>query len=140
VTTDAGLGIQHREEQASLFRAVQQLETVLAARRDDDRWYASARAALRGCTLAVEHALDSLTGPDGLALSVVEDEPRLIPELERLEASLAKLLVELWETKGHPQADGFAARLDDLARGMRHAASETFELVYEALNSPGQQD
>jgi hypothetical protein len=98
-----------------------------------------ARAAIRAATLAVEHRLDDFSGPEGYAEDIAADEPRLLPELEKLEETIARLLVESWSVKpaeAQPTPD-FLSRLLRLATHMRHVASLEFDLVHEAMNKPG---
>lgn len=130
-------GARPREE--SLFRAVQELEQAIAAPNGGEEWYAHVRAALRRCILAVETRLDSLIGPGGMEAQITRNEPRLIPALDKLEAALASLLVEFWETKGQPSSIATAGigRLEDLLRQVREIAGNEYMLVHEAFNAPG---
>lgn len=130
-------GTRPRED--SLYRAAQELERAVRAADGGAEWYAAVRGALRRCILAVETRLDSLVGPGGMEAEIVRNEPRLIPALDRLEAALAALLVEFWETKGQPPsiASADTGRLEDLLQQVLEIAGNEYMLVHEAFNAPG---
>jgi len=109
---------------------------------DSAGWYGEVRDALRTSTVAVEARLQSLAGPQGMELDITREHPRLIPDLERLEASLARLLIDFWEAKGEAAAKGpgFAPRVEALLRDMRTVAADEFALVHETFNEPGGQE
>lgn len=126
-----------RPVQESLFQAAAQLERAIDAASPNADWFASARAAIRTCTLAVEKHLANAVA---MGTTLNESEPRLLPSLEKLEAALAGLLVELWEMKGEipsQLAPSFVSRLRELLRDVRHLASEEFDLAWEMFNPPG---
>lgn len=130
-----------RPHEDSLFRAAQELEEAMNA-PGGAAWHAHVRDALRQCILALETRLDYLLGPRGMEAEIVRDEPRLIPALDRLEAALAALLVDFWETKGQPPsvAEDETLRLQELLRHLREVAGNEFMLVHEAFNAPGGED
>jgi hypothetical protein len=119
----------------SLFKAAERLDRAAHASQLDAEWYAEVRTALRSATVAVEARLHSLAGARALA----REHPRLIPALEQLEATLARLLIETWEAKGAAAAlqPGFVARVHALVDQMRDAAGQEFALASEPFNEPG---
>src|SRR3990172_4881253 len=112
----------------SLFRAAERLEHAVALAASDGEWFREAHAAIRAATLAVEQRLDDFAGPEGFAGDIASEEPRLLPNLERLEVELARLLVEAWSARPADMAPtpALARRLSDLAADMRRVASEGF--------------
>jgi hypothetical protein len=140
MTTDTNRSLLQRPPAAeSLFKAAELVDTAVATARADAAWAKQARAAIRAATLAVEHRLDDFSGPEGYAEDIAAEEPRLLPELERLEETIARLLVESWSVKpdeAQPTPD-FLSRLLRLATEMRRVASLEFDLVHEAMNKPG---
>jgi hypothetical protein len=121
-----------------LFRAAEQIEHAVAGARPDATWARQARAAIRAGTLAVERRLNDLVGPEGYGEDIALEEPRLLPELEHLEESLARLLVESWSAKpaGSELTPELLRRLAELAAEMRRVASAEFALVHESLIKP----
>lgn len=130
-----------RPHEDSLFRAAQELEEAINA-PGGGAWHVNVRDALRKCILAVETRLDYLLGPKGMEAEIARDEPRLIPALDRLEAALAGLLVDFWETKGQQtsRAEEETLRLQELLRHLREVAGNEFMLVHEAFNTTGGED
>lgn len=126
----------------SLFAAADQLDAIANTAGEGEGWVRTARGAIRKGTAAVEACLDELVGRDGLAAEITGDAPRLIHATESLEASLAKLLVDLWQSEANGQSPdpGFARRLHRLAVQMRHLGNREMELLWESLNEPGALD
>ena len=127
--------------QESLFRAAAQLEAAIQEPAATLDWYHDVHAAIRSCVLAIEYHLDSLFGTDGIGHEVREREPRLLPDLERLEAQLARALLEAWEAKATaPAVDPhFIDRCKALVIDVRAAASHEFDLVHETFRpTPGE--
>jgi len=130
---------RRRPEQESLFFAGEALGRVIASEAPTDEWFASAHAALRDCTLAVETQLHALNSPGGIGGDVRRGEPRLLPALGKLEAALARLLVDFWEAEAIP-ANGrpvFVPRLQALANELRDLANQEWNFVYDVQNEPG---
>lgn len=139
-TPDSPLG-GRLPSQASLYRAAAQLEQTIRAPNASPDWYHDLHAAIRGCVLAIEFHLDSLFGPEGIGHEVRDREPRLLPELERLEARLARALLDAWEAKASiPDVDPeFIDRLKALVVEVRDAANHEFDLVHETFRpTPGE--
>lgn len=136
-TSQALMGARPLAE--SLFRAAERLEHAVALARTGGAWFREAHAAIRAATLAVEKRLDDFGGPEGYAGDIVSEEPRLLPDLERLEAELARLLLEAWSARpaGMKPTRDLVKRLASLAAEMRRVASVEFALVHEAMNPPG---
>ena len=111
--------------QESLFRAAEALEQATAAARDTDTFLHDAHDALRRCVVAARH-----------------ETPRLRPALEKLEADLARCLVEVWEAKSASlqPSDELIGAMNTLAAHVRAAASEEFDLVHEMERPMGAQD
>lgn len=127
--------------QESLFRAAAQLEDTIQHAQPTPAWYHDVHAAIRGCVLAIEFHLDSLFGPEGIGHEVREREPRLLPELERLEAQLARALLDAWEAKASTPAlePAFLDALKALVLELRAAASHEFDIVHETFRpTPGE--
>ncbi len=133
--TVSGAGRDRAPREDSLFRAADELEKAANASPSDPEWYPAVRTALRTATLAVEARLNSVASEK----SVAREHPRIIPALEQLEATLARLLVETWEAKAHPDSlqPGFATQLRSLQGQMREAAGQEFALAREPFNEPG---
>jgi hypothetical protein len=130
---------RRRPEQESLFFASQALERVIAEESSTEAWFASAHGALRDCTLAVETQLHALNSPGGIGGDVKRNEPRLLPALGRLEAALARLLVDFWEAEAIPATARplFVPRLQALADELRDLANQEWNFVYDVQNEPG---
>ncbi|GAB4323305.1 MAG: hypothetical protein Kow0010_04620 [Dehalococcoidia bacterium] len=127
--------------QESLFRAAAQLEEAIEEPSATPAWYQTVHAAIRSCVLAIEYHLDSLLGPEGIGHEVREREPRLLPDLERLEAQLARALIDAWEAKATAPAvaPAFIDRLRALIVEVRAAAGHEFDLVHETFRpTPGE--
>lgn len=139
-THDSPLG-GRLPSQESLFRAAAQLEAAIQHPAATPAWYQDVHAAIRSCVLAIEYHLDSLFGPQGVGHEVREREPRLLPDLERLEAQLARALLDAWEAKAlAPAVDPeFLGRLKELILDVRAVASHEFNLVHETFRpTPGE--
>lgn len=140
IDIDTALG--GRPAVPSLFEATSYLEQVVAAVPSFQPWYAELRHAIQTCALAVESELDSLSGSDGRWGEVTRDQPRLIPQIERLKTTLNGLLVDLWEAKGDavpPDTDLIRA-MRRLSSAMHHAASKDIDIFYEWLVPIGGED
>lgn len=131
---------KRRPEQESLFLAGKRLAAVASGDDRPEAWLAAAHDALRDCISAVEAQLLALRSPSGVGGEISRDEPRLIPSLDRLEAALARLLVDFWEARAIAPSSRplFAPRLASLAEEMRQVADEEWDLLYEAQNEPGE--
>ncbi len=118
--------------QASLFQAAQALEQATNKSIASADFLHEVHEALRGCVLAVEYHLDTVSGKTG-AGAVRIDVPRLLPELERLEADLALCLVAVWTAKSEEAqpTERLRAAITGLVRTVREAASDEFDLVHE---------
>jgi hypothetical protein len=123
-----------------LFQAAEMLESVAANPSPDQQWHAEVRRAIRAGAVAIERHMDLLLSADGMAEEIASEQPRLIHALGELEASHARLLVELWETRqaepGLAPNGAVVGRLRRLARQMRHVAAQEIDLFYESLNEP----
>ena len=126
----------------SLFRAAKQLDDAAEAYRPDHEWQLQARRAVRASIVAVERHLDTTFGSDGLADEVIHEEPRLLPAIERLEADLARVLIQLWEADyaASTERPAFVQKLRGLAGAVRAAGAEEFTLLHEFFNEPGAVD
>ena len=113
----------------SLSNAAAELRRV-SETNVSDHWLGSARAAVRTAAVAIEQELGALAASDGLSNKITDDEPRLIPSLEKLQASLSATLVELWEG-----AAGGSAELGVLAKRVQALAEQTFSLIHELYTS-----
>lgn len=141
MTAPKELQEQRLDTQESLFRAAQSLEEATGRPKDSTKFVQVIHQALRGCVLAVEFHLDTVSGKQG-AGAVRSETPRLIPELERLEASLARCLVQVWEAKSasmRPSEERIAG-MRQLAERVRAVASIEHELVHEAARPLGDVD
>lgn len=121
--------------QESLLEVAAQLESAARAGGQS-----LAHAAVRAATLAVEHRLGLLTGPHGLEAEVAEHEPRLLRALDNLEAELARLLVAFWDAGETLDRGALAFRLRELARQVRAASSDEYDIIYESLTAPSALD
>ncbi len=124
-----------RPAEASLLAATARLEEVIAAAPATDPWYAELHSALQACTLAVEHHLDTLDANHGLRENLGRQEPRLLPQLERLDRELNHLLVGFWEAK-EPSAPSRKALVEPfakLAMELRRAADGEMAILHESL-------
>lgn len=120
--------------QGSLLRASDQLAAAIG---DAGGAPAAVRAALRDAIIAVESRIQGIAASDGIAEGIVRDEPRLLPALERIEADLARLLLDSWEaTALSPSAALFRSHLQTLAAEMRRVADSEYAILAEAENSP----
>jgi len=140
MTTPQPLG-RRPDIEPSLFNAAELLDRTVAADPADPGWYASVRAALRKCTLAVEYQLDNLASQEGLG-SFATEEPRLGPALGRLERELAALLLLVWNAAladGRPTPE-FLDRLRAMSAMLRQAGAHEFDFVHDAFNPTGTMD
>lgn len=137
---DAALG--DRPTPPSLFEATTYLEQVIASAPSFQPWYAELRHAIQSCAFAVEHELDGLTGSNNRWDEVARDQPRLIPQIERLKTMLNGLLVDLWEAKGDaiPPDTELIRAMRRLSGAMHHAASKDVDIFYEWLVPIGGED
>ncbi len=138
-TVDNRSLLQRPPAAESLYKAAELVDHAVTTARPDSTWGTQARAAIRAATLAVEHRLNDFAGPEGYAGDIAAEEPRLLPELELLEETIAHLLVESWSVKpaeAQPTPD-FLSRLRRLAAEMRRVASLEFDVVHHAMNKPG---
>ena len=128
-----------RLAQESLLHGIRSLETALAVASVAQPWHSSIREALRDCTLALEHSLDTLDAAGGMREHVTQSEPGLLPCIERLEGALSEALVEAWQAQ--ECADQARARLERLlerlASALRTIAEQEFDLVHSSLIRPG---
>jgi hypothetical protein len=134
-------GKQGLTVQDSLFHAAEALEKATGRPMHSQDFVLEVHQALRECVLAVEYHLDTVTGKQG-AGAVRGDAPWLIPELEKLEADLARCLVAVWEAKStsaQPTEDQITA-MSELAGHVRNVASMEYELVHEAIRPLGDVD
>lgn len=119
----------------SLNQAAISLHAAIESRETGDTWRNGARSAIRLAIMAVEHHLDALLARDGLAEDITAEAPRLIPAVERLEATLAKTLVRLWEAQGAEMDmdPALPSALAHIAHQVDHLANEEIELFYESM-------
>lgn len=110
----------------SLRYAARLLEEAAGAQHGDEGWSSRSREATRQATLAIEAHLGYLGGHDGLVRELQMRDPRLLPELERHEASLARLLVDVWQFRELPPThdDGYTERMGLLARRAHSIAND----------------
>lgn len=126
-------------QQESLLFASEALQGVIAAAEPTSEWIRGAHGALRDCALAVETQLQVLRSPTELGGNVARNQPRLLPAMTRLEGSLARLLVDVWEAEVIPPSERllFVPRLQALADELRAVANDEWNLVYDVQNEPG---
>lgn len=125
--------------------ALHALEAALSepAPTRQGQWVAAVRAALD----ALLRALDAQAAGDSEAASllseIAEDEPRLIPRVDRLRRqhrglrqSVQAMLDELGAQAVHEQVDtaDIRDRVAELARRLRHHRAQEADLIYEAIN------
>lgn len=103
-------------------------------------WLEEARGAVRMAMRAAEEELGAIAGVDGFGEQVIGDAPRLLPRIERLEAGLAGLLVDLWQAKQTVQDGTGGEQLAALARKLQALAENGFALAYESLMETGAGD
>ena len=122
----------------SLRYAASLLESAANLAQDDDGHVARCREATREATLAIERHLGHLASEGGLVEELRMSDPRLLPVLEKHEASLAQLLVEVWEFRQDPPSVDarYVERLGALGRRGHEIANDEIELLYESFNSP----
>jgi hypothetical protein len=103
-------------------------------------WLDQARAAVRTAIVAVEQELGEVAGADGFGEQITAEAPRLLPQIERLEAGLADALVALWHAKQTVEEGAGSDALVALSRRLESLAEEGFGLAYESLTPPGGED
>lgn len=131
-----------RLAQDSLFQATMQLEKVIASAPAIDPWIAEVHAAIQTCTLALEHHFLSVGAAGGMRDQIARAEPRLLRQIDRLDAELSSLLVEFWKAKGsvmQPQT-ALAKPLEALAAELRRLAGSEFDLERESNVATGGED
>ena len=94
------------------------------------QWLGAARGAVRAAAVAVEQELGALAASDGLSNKITDDEPRLLPALQKLQATLSATLVELWEVR-----DAGSDELASLGKRVQGLAEQTFSLIHELYTS-----
>ena len=120
--------------QGSLLRAAERLNLVVGAAPVLDPWYDELRDAIRHCLACVAHEIDVVEGPDGMHEAIASDEPRMIPYLQRLEASLHGLLGKLSEAEscGPRWHNDTVDSLSRVAAALHMAVCNENEIVHEA--------
>ena len=111
---------------AALLSAAQWLR--LLGENTDGRSLTEVQTALRSAMLAVEGEL--VRGEDGATAL----EPRLIPAVNRIQADLSALLMQLWEgsqTAAHPETFTL------LPRQLERMADRILDLLHEAATPVG---
>jgi hypothetical protein len=126
----------------SIRQAATKLEDVAERAASSDTWYSEVRTALRSASLAIERHFGGIAGDGGLIEELSTEGPRLLGTLAQHEASLARLLVEVWDTSTEtPGAnEQFVERLRWLAGQLRRCANEEIALLYESFNEPPEID
>jgi hypothetical protein len=126
----------------SLRYAASLLEAAANSAHDDDGHVARCREATREATLAIERHLGHLAGEGGLVEELRMNDPRLLPVLEKHEASLAQLLVDVWQFREDPPSvdRNYVERLAGLGRKAHSIANDEIDLLYESFNSPSAVD
>jgi hypothetical protein len=122
----------------SIRQAATQIDDVADNPSPSESWHSSVDAAIRKAILAIERHFGDLAGEDGLIHEIQTDDPRLIGTLERHEAALARLLVEMWETREAVTSadEEHVERLRWLAGQLRHCANREITILYETFNPP----
>jgi hypothetical protein len=122
----------------SLRYAASLLESAANAAHDDDGHVSRCREATREATLAIERHLGNLAGEGGLVEELRMSDPRLLPVLEKHEALLAQLLVDVWRFREDPPSvdASYVDRLGSLGRRAHSIANDEIDLLYESFNSP----
>jgi len=126
----AGTGPAFRASRESLVVAGRRLKLALT----DPVNEAVLRDTFRDAVVALEFHIDSLRAHGGLADRIATSEPRLLNDVQRLDASLSDLLTGFWEAQkelGPVQAES-RARLTDLAAELDLVAERETALLYEA--------
>jgi hypothetical protein len=97
-------------------------------------------SALHQCAAAIEFDLDTLSVELRRPGETVT--PRVRPGVERVEVVLQSLMQRCWDAERQIMAGTAADALPlaKLAKDLRDAASSEFDLLYDALNSPGVAD
>ena len=136
------LPVERAPRGASLLHATEELDRAIARPSSTDRWHDEVHQALRSCVLALEARLDDMSGRGGMEDQVGRDAPQLLPALERLEADLARALIEAWEAKAtRPEpTEAFLGQLRALRKDLQHVEAEEFDLVGEMIRPTGALD
>jgi hypothetical protein len=118
----------------SLLRAADALASATSRAATD------VHTALHQCAAAIEFDLDTLSAELRRPGETVT--PRVRPGVERAEAVLQSLMQRCWDAERSIMAGSAPAALPlaQLAKDLREAASSEFDLLYDALNSPGVSD
>lgn len=125
----------------SLRYAASLLEAAAASAHDDGH-VARCREATREATLAIERHLGHLAGEGGLVEELRMNDPRLLPVLEKHEATLAQLLVDVWHFREDPPSAEarYVDKLGALGRRAHAIANDEIDLLYESFNAPQAMD
>src|SRR5438045_1512908 len=132
-------GTRERLARPSMQVAAARLKTV-SALPIGPRWLEDARDAVRTAIVAVEEELGAVSGAGGFGEQVVDEAPRLVPQIERLEAGLAEVLVGLWQAKQTVDDGSVGDSLTTLSRRVQTLAEDGFALAYESLTTTGGED
>lgn len=138
--TLALLGTRPSEE--SLMRATTKLEQVLDAAPCMEPWIADLRDAIQACALAVEYHFVGLGAHGGPKEQIEHDHPRLLGQLETLDAELSRVLIDAWKAKDAVvgcHRDLFRP-IEDLAASLRALTEREFALQHEAQVATGGED
>lgn len=121
----------------SLRYAASLLESAASSAHDDGH-VSRCREATREATLAIERHLGHLASEGGMVEELRLKDPRLLPVLEKHEALLAQLLVDVWHFREDPPSAeaSYVERLGSLGRRAHSIANDEIDLLYESFNSP----
>lgn len=126
----AGTGPSFRASRESLVVAGRRLKLSLT----DPVNEAVLRDAFRDAVVALEFHIDSLRAHGGLAERIAASEPRLLNDVQRLDASLSDLLTRFWRAQQDlgPVSQETRGRLGVLASELDLVAERETTLLYEA--------
>lgn len=126
-----------RGRRRRLYSVADNLRWAISRGPLNDRWRADVDPLLAELGEALSAHIEDVEGPQGVLADIVEDEPRLAPEVEAIKEE-HKELVEVWEGAREalhggngPETQFRAGRLLDL---LSDHAERGAALVYEAYN------
>lgn len=131
-----------RPSEESLMRATARLDAVLCTARSMEPWLGDLRDAVQACTLAVEYHFFGLGVRGGTRDQIERDEPRLIAQLESLDAELSRVLVDAWKAKDAVLGchRHIFRPIEELAASLRSLTEREFDLQREVQVSTGGED
>jgi hypothetical protein len=128
-----------RPAEESLVHATARLERVITSIPHIEPWLADVRTAIQACALAVEYHMVGLGSHGGTRDQIQRNEPRLLDQLERLDAELSRVLIDSWKAKEavlrpHTQ---LVRPLEELAASLRSLTEREFNLEHESQMATG---